>query len=272
VFEDDALIAKVNGALRGMWSRLESLSRDDELWAGANQRATRYKLEEFVARCVSRNPSDETARWASVGLSMQAGSFSGLHVLAEEAATREEAVSDLMAVAEWVWLQVGIDPGPDLEQALRRVGLPLLRRLAQTSGGPAAAGIAFLDGKSFAEAIGRRRWEMFLHALLIEEPDGNRPAVVDETLIADDERVLAAGRRCLCEDASAVVDLVDAARWWLVHRDVDVTQRLRDLLQAVPRRDLEQLAAGNPTDAIASSARTALLVLDSRGRASGPDP
>ncbi|WP_238011887.1 hypothetical protein KZZ52_13695 [Dactylosporangium sp. AC04546] len=94
VFEDDALIDRVNRALRRMWSRLESLPRSDAFWSRTNHRTTWYKVENFAHRCVDRNPSDETARWALVGLSMHAGSFGGLQLLADEAATRDEAVYD----------------------------------------------------------------------------------------------------------------------------------------------------------------------------------
>jgi hypothetical protein len=271
VFEDDALIDRVNRSLQSTWSSLESLPRNDEFWAGTNQRATRYKVEDFARRCVSRNPSDETARWALVGLSMQAGSFSGLHVLAEQAAMRDGAVFDLIAVAEWVWLEVGLDPGPDLEQALRRAGPALLKRLAQPSGGRAAAAVsAFLGGKSFAEAIGRRRWEMFVHALAVPRRDSSDPSVVSEALIVGGEHTLAAARQRLHTDASAVVDLVDAAYWWWMHRDTDMTDRLRALLEAASRHDLEQLA-GDPDDGAASSARAALLILDGHGLVSRPD-
>jgi hypothetical protein len=271
VFEDDALIDRVNRALQSMWSRLESLPRNDEFWDGTNQRVTRSKVEDFARRCVSQNPSDDTARWALVGFCMQAGSFSGLHVLAENAATRDGALFDLIAVAEWVWLEVGVDPGPDLERAVRRAGPALLDRLTQPSGGRAAAAVsAFLGGKSFAEAIGRRRWEMFVHALAVPHRDSSDPSVVSEALIVDGEHRLAAARERLHNDASAVVDLVDAAYWWWVHRDTDVTDRLRALLEAVSRHDLEQLA-GDPVDGAASSARAALLIRDGHGLVSRPD-
>ncbi|MEV0809740.1 hypothetical protein [Micromonospora sp. NPDC050200] len=274
VFEDDALIDQVNRALRSMWSRLESLSRSDEFWSGTNHHATRYKVEDFAGRCVSRNPSDETARWALVGLSMQAGSFSGLHLLAEEAPTRDGAVFDLIAVAEWVWLEVGLDPGADLERALLRADPAVLKRLAEPPGGrvgrAAAAALAFLGGWSFAEAIGRRRWEMFVHALVVSGRSSSDLAVVSEALIVAGEHTLAAAREWLANDASAVVDLVDAAHWWSVYRDADVTDRLRELLEAVSRRDLEQLV-GDREDRAASSLRTALLILDGHGLTSRPD-
>jgi hypothetical protein len=86
VFEDDALIDQVNRALQSMWSRLEWLPRSDAFWSHTNHRTTWYKVEDFAHRCVDRNPSDETARWALVGLSMHAGSFGGLQFLAEDAA------------------------------------------------------------------------------------------------------------------------------------------------------------------------------------------
>ncbi|GIH19894.1 hypothetical protein [Rugosimonospora africana] len=74
----------------------------------------------------------------------------------------------------------------------------------------------------------------------------------------------AAARECLSGDASAVVDLLDAAQWWSVYRDADVTDRLRELLQAVPRRDLEQLARDRH-GGLVPAVRTALLVLDGHG-------
>ncbi|MEV0567478.1 hypothetical protein [Dactylosporangium sp. NPDC050588] len=211
VFEDDALIARVNGALRGMWSRLDAVPRDDPFWSRTNHRTTWFKVHDHARACLDRDPSDAVARLALVGFAMRAGTFDGLDLLAEDAAARAGAVHDLIAVTEWVWLEVGVDPGPVLERALLTVGGPALRRLSASGTRAAAAGLAFLDGASFAEAIGRDRWQLLLHAL------------VDPSF---DERA----RECLREDASAVGDLMDAARWWATYRDTDVTGRLRELL------------------------------------------
>ncbi|MEV5768157.1 hypothetical protein AB0L34_26780 [Micromonospora sp. NPDC052213] len=166
----------------------------DEFWSRTNHRTTWYKVEDFAHRCVDRNPLDETAR-ALVGLSMHAGSFGGLQLLAGDAAAGDEVVYDLIAVAEWVWLEVGVDPGACLEQALLRVGPPMLRRLAQSGGRigrAAAAASAFLAGKSFAEAIGRRQWDLFVHALVARE-DRDLSVVSQASLVAE-EHLLAAAR------------------------------------------------------------------------------
>ncbi|MER5336819.1 hypothetical protein [Micromonospora sp. NPDC002717] len=265
VFEDDALIDRVNRALRSMWSRLESLPRSDEFWSRTNHRTTWYKVEDFAHRCVDRNPLDETARWALVGLSMHAGSFGGLQLLAGDAAAGDEVVYDLIAVAEWVWLEVGVDPGACLEQALLRVGPPMLRRLTQSGGRigrAAAAASAFLAGKSFAEAIGRRQWDLFVHALVARE-DRDLSVVSQASLVAE-EQLLAAARECLNNDASAVIDLMDAARWWAVHRDTDVMYRLRELLEVVSRDSLERFI-GDQGDGVAAPLLTALLIVDCQG-------
>ncbi|GIH05286.1 hypothetical protein Rhe02_33530 [Rhizocola hellebori] len=267
VFEDDALVDRVNLALQNMWSRLDSLPRSDEFWSGTNNRTTWYKVDEFAQRCVVRDSSDETARWAAVGFWMHAGSFGGLQLLAEDAAVRDDAVYDLIAVAEWVWLEVGVDPGPHLERALARVGSSVLQRLTQSGGRVGRAAVAasvFLAGESFTEAIGRQHWNMFLHALAVPMPHDRDPSVVREALAAAEEQWLATAQQCLSNDASSVVDLMDAAQWWAVHRDYDVVGRLRELLGALSRDSLE-LMAGDHDGETAASLRAALLVLDGHG-------
>ncbi|GAA4251162.1 hypothetical protein GCM10022255_042670 [Dactylosporangium darangshiense] len=264
MFEDDALIDQLNRALWSMWSRLERLPRSDVFWSHTNHRTTWCKVEDFARRCVDRNPSDETARWALVGLSMHAGSFGGLQLFAEDAAARDEAVHDLIAVAEWVWLEVGVDPGTCLEQALLRVGPPALRLLTQSVGRAAIAASGFLAGKSFAEAIGRRQWDLFVHALVVPTPEQRASSVVSEALLVAGEQRLAAARECLNYDASAVVDLLDAAQWWAANRGTDVMCRLRELLEVVSRDSLERLV-GDQGDEVSAPLRTALLVLDGHG-------
>jgi hypothetical protein len=264
VFEDDSLIDRVNRVLRSIWARLESLPGYDAFWSGANHRKTWFKVEDFAYRCVDRDPSDETARWALVGLSMRAGVFDGVQLLAEDAAARDETVYDLIAVAEWVWLEVGVDPGPDFERALLRAGSPVLRRLTHSGGDVGRAAIAasaFLAGKSFAEAIGRRQWELFVHALAVPTPEDRDMSVVSEELLVAELERLGVARECLNNDASAVADLMDAAQWSAVHRRTNVTYRLRELLEAVSRDSLEQFV-GDLESGAASPLRTALAILD----------
>ncbi|MBB4738289.1 hypothetical protein BJY16_001748 [Actinoplanes octamycinicus] len=197
-------------------------------------------MQQFADDCLVRDMSDDVARWALVGFEMLAGSFGGLQLIAEEAVVRDEAVHDLIAVAEWVWLEVGVDPAayPDLERALRHVGRAKLAAL-QGSGGhlarAAVAGSAFLGGMSFAEAIGRRRWDLFLHALVVPGPDECTSAAGGLNVPAAEPPQLARARECLRNDVTAVADLLDAAQWWAAYRDTDVSNRLRELLDAVPR-------------------------------------
>ncbi|MFD0585490.1 hypothetical protein [Dactylosporangium darangshiense] len=171
---------------------------------------------------------------------------------------------DLIAVAEWVWLEVGVDPGTCLEQALLRVGPPALRLLTQSVGRAAIAASGFLAGKSFAEAIGRRQWDLFVHALVVPTPEQRASSVVSEALLVAGEQRLAAARECLNYDASAVVDLLDAAQWWAANRGTDVMCRLRELLEVVSRDSLERLV-GDQGDEVSAPLRTALLVLDGHG-------
>lgn len=123
------------------------------------------------------------------------------------------------------------------------------------------AASAFLAGMSFAEAIGRRQWELFVHALAVPALEDCPPSVVSEALLVAEEQQLSAARKCLNNDASAVVDLMDAAQWWAMNRGTDVMYRLRELLEAVPRDALQRLI-NDQGDGVAAPSRAALLILD----------
>ncbi|GAA2898588.1 hypothetical protein Acy02nite_84570 [Actinoplanes cyaneus] len=246
VFESDELIARVNRAMRAMWSRLDSLPCTDPFWSRTNRRPTWYKVQQLADDCLAQDMSDEVARWALIGFEMHAGSFSGLQLIAEEAAVRDEALHDLIAVAEWVWLEVGVDPAayPDLERALQQVGQARLSALRGPGGHlerAAVAGSAFLHGMSFAEAIGRQRWDLFLHALIVPGPDECTSSAEGSTLPSAESQQLARARECLRNDVTAVVDLIDAAHWWAAYRQTDVSYRLGELLEAVPRDAIQRL-------------------------------
>jgi hypothetical protein len=198
VLEDDALIDRVNTALDDMWRRLDALPRTDPFWARTNMRVTSYKVSGYAAQCLGRDRHDTTARWALIGFDMDAGSPGCLRLIA--GAPDGRSVQDLFAVAEWLWLEIGVDPGASVEQALSGW---------DDAGGEMVA--ALRAGRSFPAAIGRQQWSLFQDALC-------GPGDLTEA------------RLRLRDDPSAVTDLRDAARWWADHRDTDVSGRLAVLL------------------------------------------
>lgn len=54
--------------------RLNALERDDPFWEGRNPRPTLYKLRDFVAAILRREPNDVPALWAKVALYVLHGS------------------------------------------------------------------------------------------------------------------------------------------------------------------------------------------------------
>ncbi|GAA4607158.1 hypothetical protein BJY16_006185 [Actinoplanes octamycinicus] len=211
VFETDAFIDRANLSMITLFERLDALPRTDDFWTGTNHRATWYKLSDFGRRCLARDPADDVARWALVAMSMQTGLYGGLALLASQPSPPPEVVSDLLALSEHVWLEVGIPPAAELTSALRALDPEVLRRAPEPAG---SAAHAFLAGQPFARALGRERWEAFVLAL------------AEERLTGAAEQA----RSYLDADEQAVADLLDAARWWQDFRDTDVRERLRELL------------------------------------------
>jgi hypothetical protein len=204
VFEDDALIDRVTTAVHAMWERLEVLPREDPFWTGTNMRTTRSKVDDYAGQCLRRDPADATARWTLIGYAMDAGRYHGLDLIATDPAG---SAYDLIAVAEWVWLEVGVAACPHFERALRRMNPPPRDDRA----GRVIA--RFRAGRTFSDAIGRRRWSVLQNALIDSADD---PEALD---------LLRAG-------PPAAGELREAARWWATYRDTDVSARLRELLAA----------------------------------------
>lgn len=198
VLEDDALINRVNSALDTMWGRLDALPQTDPFWARTNMRVTRHKVDDHARQCLDRDPHDTIARWALIGFDMDAGLPGCLRLIA--GAPEGRSVRDLFAVAEWLWLEVGVDPGASVERALRGW---------DDAGGDMV--VAFREGRSFPDAIGRQQWSLFQDAL-------------------GESGDLTVARQRLRDDPSSVADLRDAARWWAEYRDTDVSARLAVLL------------------------------------------
>ncbi|GIE28358.1 hypothetical protein Ait01nite_014030 [Actinoplanes italicus] len=184
-----------------MWDRLDALPRDDAVWALAKLRTTRSKVYEYARQCLDRDPADATARWTLIGSEMEAGRFGALDLIASDPAG---SPYDLIAVAEWVWLEMGLPACPHVERALRHMNPPP----ADDRAGKAIA--RFRTGRSFSDSIGRYRWSVLQNAL-ISSADGTE------------------ARELLQADPSAVDDLRDAARWWARYRDTDVSARLDEL-------------------------------------------
>jgi hypothetical protein len=208
VFEDDALIDRVNTAVRAMWNRLEALPRDDAFWARTNLRTTRSKVYDYARQCLERDQTDSTARWTLIGYEMESGRFGALDLIASDPAG---SPYDLIAVAEWVWLETGLPACPHIERALRHMNPPP----ADDRAGKAIA--RFRTGRSFSDSIGRYRWSVLQVALISS---------------ADDAET----RDLLRTDPSAADDLHDAARWWAGYRDTDVSARLDELRAAAARQ------------------------------------
>lgn len=128
VFEDDRLIAKANRAQRDMWDRLEALPRTDGFWAGTNMRTTWFKVNEYATARLRDDPRDATARWALIAWGMDACVYSVLALIPPDEG--DEVVLDLIGVAEWIWLEIGVEPVHELDDALHAIGRPALHRLA----------------------------------------------------------------------------------------------------------------------------------------------
>ncbi|BCJ48297.1 hypothetical protein GCM10010168_26570 [Actinoplanes ianthinogenes] len=211
VFESDGFVDRANRSMITLFDRLDALPRSDAFWARTNYRATWYKLGEFARQCLARDPGDDVARWTLIAMSMQTGMYGGLALLAEQPSPSPEVVSDLLALSEHVWMEVGVPPGAELEKALLKVGPELL---AQATEPAASAARAFLAGQPFAKALGRDRWEAFVDALA----EDRRESAVERA------------REYLHSDDKAVDDLLAAARWWVEFRDTDARERLQQLL------------------------------------------
>jgi hypothetical protein len=67
-------VAKVIDALAASLSRLNALPRDDAFWEGRNPRPTLYKLRDFNAHVVRKNPDDALALWSQAALYILHGS------------------------------------------------------------------------------------------------------------------------------------------------------------------------------------------------------
>ncbi|WP_430790916.1 hypothetical protein [Actinoplanes sp. G11-F43] len=219
VFEDDRLIAKANQAQRDMWARLEALPRTDGFWAGTDLRTTWSKVDEYAKECHRADPADSTARWARIATTMDACLYSALPLIAEVDEVTGEVVLDLIGVAEWIWLEIGVQPVHQLDDALALIGRPALERLAAREDGPeaerraAVASLAYWDRRSFDQALGRQEWMVFQMALC-NEPDSYWDRLAREQLRADPE---------------SVTLLDEAAEWWRVYRDDDYAERRSQL-------------------------------------------
>jgi hypothetical protein len=69
-----AFLAKVREVLHDALRRLDAVSRDDPFWEGRNLRPTLYKLRDYNARIISKNPDDAEALWTQAALYILHGS------------------------------------------------------------------------------------------------------------------------------------------------------------------------------------------------------
>lgn len=67
-------LQRVVDALFAGLQRLNGLPRDDPFWESRNPRPTLYKLRDFAAKTVQRDPNDVVALWTQVGLYILHGS------------------------------------------------------------------------------------------------------------------------------------------------------------------------------------------------------
>ena len=51
-------------------AELDKVPRSDPFWSGTNNRATKYKAEDWFRGILAENPADDHARWLLIGFSM----------------------------------------------------------------------------------------------------------------------------------------------------------------------------------------------------------
>ncbi|MEW2355359.1 hypothetical protein [Spirillospora sp. NPDC029432] len=131
-------------ALAGGAAELDALPREDPFWQGwANDLATLAKLGAYARRRLDRDRRDHAARWTLIALDLARGADdAGLPLIAPELAADVRRVADAVALARWVWEEIGIDTCPALRRALGRADRPALERLARRPPGDRAGDAA----------------------------------------------------------------------------------------------------------------------------------
>ena len=151
---EDKFADRMVCAVREGLADLDALPREDPFWRGwANELVTVSKLRVFAEERLARNDGDRTARFALVALSLN-GNDGGLPLVAVEVARDVRAVADAVALARWVWVELGLDSRPALRQVLADVDGEELAALTarprgERAGDAARLAVRVLSGEGF---------------------------------------------------------------------------------------------------------------------------
>lgn len=146
-------------ALEDGVATLDALPRDDAFWIGwANTDATLFKLHDHASLRLAADPGDRPARWALIALALaHGGNDGGLPLLAPLVAADPAAAADAVAIAEWVWEEIGLNNAADLRAVLSAADRVALEDAARRD--PAARelriALSVLDGADLPEALAR---------------------------------------------------------------------------------------------------------------------